>query len=406
MSSIWRGACALLMAALACVAAPAQETLATVGDVAEPGVESELLLTGGYDTGGYDFACDSCNEPDCFCESGCTPSCGVGCGSSGICSGGQLVVGAEFLSVRATFSEATAYLDSNLATTPGSYDYVQYDFDYSESFRTYIGWRLCQCDGEIRFTYTDIDTGGSFDSGLLDTNGATRSFTSPFEVVTAGDGDRLLGTASVELQDYDLGFSRNIPLGSPLSCCDCGDTCCGDCGDTCCGPRCAAWDITWSGALRYTNIESRLGYQSIIDPANTTASNRTAESVVQFDGVGIRTGLLGRRYIGKRGVASVYVKGDISLLLGEVDYYAVGTAFARHQISTTQVIPVTEIEAGGTVYLTKRISASAGYLLSVWHDLGHRAMYDFGITGVQLEGMDDANMMSLDGWFARVEAVF
>ena len=400
MSRILRGAYALTAVAL--LSTTVQAEVDWVSDMPEP--DPNVVATSWDAYGGT--PCGDCSMGYCGeelgcgdCPGGCGPNgCGLGLGNAGLCKRSQFFVGGEYLNIRSNFSEATAFVESNLGT--GTFTYHQYDFDYSSSYRTYLGMRLCNCGGEIRFTYTDIDTEGSFDSGPLDTQSGTVMFTSPFEVILNGDGDSLSGTASVSLEDYDLAFSKTIPLGTPMNNCDCGDTCCGSCQ-----PYCPAWDIVWTGAIRATNYTSRLGYASNI-VSTGAVPNRTAESVVQFDGIGIRTGLLGRRYIGKQGVASVYVKGDISLLLGDVDYYAVGTAFSRHEISTTQVIPVTELEAGGTVYLTNHISASAGYLLSAWHDLGHRAIYDLGATGVQLEGMDDANMMMLDGFFARVEAAY
>ena len=62
---------------------------------------------------------------------------------------------------------------------------------------------------------------------------------------------------------------------------------------------------------------------------------------------------MGRRYIGTRGLVSLYAKGDWSVLLGDVDIEtlvtnAAGTAFIRKDCE--QIIPVTEIELGGSVH--------------------------------------------------------
>jgi len=364
-------------------------------------------------------SCDSCYDDSCGCDTGCYDTCcdsGCGGGGGGSCLScltgpgctGQCFVGGEFLYIRASYSDATAYLQQNLpALTPNpGFNYAQVDFDYGSSYRFYGGYRVCECGCEVRFTYTNIDSDASFQSPTQPADGSV-VVTGPFEVITGGEGDSIFGDGRVEINDYDVAFSKTIPLGSPLGCCDtccdsCGDGCCGDCCNDCCGCRCPAWDITWTGALRVADVESQLNYASNI--VSTTAPlARTATSRVDFQGVGFRTGLLGRRYFGKSGMGSLYVKGDISLLLGDVDYSAVGTAFARHSISTTQIVPITEIEAGGTLFLTKNASISGGYMLAAWHDLGHRQMYDFGAAGVQLEGMDDANIMGLDGFFVRAE---
>ena len=397
MSYLLHRACVLTLAALLSTSALAEENPKSSQDLkvsdlngSQEELDPNVLLT-GWD------GCDACGEcGPCDCQGSCNSGCNLGCGSGGPCSRSQFFVGAEYLSVRTSFSEAISYLDRNLQTN--TYSLEQFNFDYGDSFRVYAGMRLCECGGEIRFTYTDIDTGGSFDSGQLDTASGTRLFIAPFEVTTITDGDRLVGDASTSIENYDLAFAKTIPLGTPFDCCDCSDACCG----TCCPRPCAAWDITWSGAVRAANYNSRLGWQSIL----VTGQPRTAESVVQFDGVGLRTGLLGRRYFGRKGIASLYLKGDISLLLGEVDYYVQGTAIGRVEETTTEVIPVTELEVGGSIYLTSCITASGGYMLAAWHDLGHRAQSDFATAGLPILGMDDANMMMLDGYFARIEATY
>lgn len=313
---------------------------------------------------------------------------------------GQWFVGADYLNVRASFSQATAYLQTNVpAVGDPSFVYAQHNFDYEPNFRVYGGYRICDCGCEVRFAYTSIDSGGSFVSPETDATGGTVTVTGPFEVITAGDGDFVSGSSSVSIDNYDLGFSRTIPLGSPLG--DCG---CSDCCDTC-GCWCPAWDIVWSGGIRIADVDSQLNYASTI--VSTTAPlARTAQSNVSFQGVGLRTGMMGRRYIGKEGIASIYLKGDISVLVGDVENTAVGTAFTRHSITTTQVVPVTELEAGGTIFLTKCASISGGYMIGAWHDLGHRPEYDFGAAGVQLESWDDANILGVDGWFLRAELAY
>ena len=356
---------------------------------------TESLLEGTLisDSNVEPASCNSCDP--------CDPCNGGGCELHSLgAHRGQFFVGAEYLNIRAEFSEATAYVITDLVANTSTWE--QFDMDYSGSYRFYTGYRLCECGGEIRFTYTDIDTGGSFDSGPFDSVSGTVAITPPLELGAPGTGDNISGVASVNIKNYDLGFTKTIPLGSPL-CCDtgCGE-CCGDgCGDCCggCCPQCPAWDIAWTGALRVANVDSTLGYAS-------SSTGRTGQSVVSFDGIGMRGGVLGRRYIGKSGTASVYLKGDISLLLGDVDHYAVGSTTSINQISSTQVVPVTELEAGATVFVLPNVSLTGGYLLAAWHDLGHRATYDFSSTGAEITHFDDANLMTLDGWFIRAEAAF
>lgn len=385
MTFFLRAACALTLVMGLGGGAAAQQTSET----------TESLLEGTLisDSNVEPASCNSCDP--------CDPCSGGGCELHSLRSHrGQVFVGAEYLSIRTEFSEATAYVITDTNAVPNTNTWEQFNMDYSDSYRFYAGYRLCECGGEIRFTYTDIDTGGGFDSGAFDSTSGT-IITPPLELGAPTTGERITGSASTNINNYDLGFTKTIPLGSPL-CCDtgCGD-CCGDCGDCCggCCPQCPAWDIAWTGAIRFANVDSTLGYTS-------TATGRTGQSVVNFDGVGMRAGVLGRRYIGKSGTASVYLKGDISLLLGDVEHYTVSTTTATHQITSTQVVPVTELEAGATVFVLPNISLTGGYLLAGWHDLGHRATYDFSSTGAVITNFDDANLMTLDGWFLRAEAAF
>ncbi|MEM9753992.1 MAG: Lpg1974 family pore-forming outer membrane protein [Planctomycetota bacterium] len=403
MSRNLRAASALALAALWGGAASAQTggdaTVNSITDAAVQPASCDTCET--YGAGIYDAG--SCGPMGC--DTG-----GVDLGVGGPVARGQLFVGAEYLSIRTNFSEATAYRDFDQANDLETWE--QFNFDYGDSFRTYIGYRLCECGGEIRFTYSDFSNGGGFTSPVtpdLSTDG--RTFYGPYEVNLL-PGDVLVGTAQNDVQVYDLAFSKTIPLGCLQDCCDpcgCSDTGCDDCCDPCgCGPFCPAWDIVWSGGVRFANVDSSLGYQNIRDPANTTPFSNGA-STVSFDGAGLRFGLLGRRYFGRTGIVSAYVRGDISLLLGDVEHRVDSDfGFNDTAITSTQVVPVTDIEAGLTAFLTQNVSVSGGYLLSAWHDLGHRTEYNFGVPGYpgQALSMDDANLMTLDGFFFRVEAAF
>jgi hypothetical protein len=116
---------------------------------------------------------------------------------------------------------------------------------------------------------------------------------------------------------------------------------------------------------------------------------------------------LGRRYFGRRGLFSVYGKGDWSILWGEMETNVAvtnvaGTAFILN--AADRIVPVTEIELGGTAHLGSRASLSAGYFWAAWHDLGMRDTYSF--TQFQLSHYDDANILGWDGFFARAEVTF
>lgn len=341
----------------------------------------------------------------------------------------QVVAGVEYLQLRASHSQQLAYVEKNITDLGTNGEYIrfhQFEFQHDPSYRLYAGYRIPECGQEFRFTYSNFNSDGSFNS--IEQVGAAGSGTidiaGPFEVIPAGPGDTIYGNGSVELNNFDLACMKTIPLGCALGCFGCGDccdTCCDDacCDDACCGDACGccwcpAWDITWTGAIRFADVNSTLNYgNNIVSTTPIPVLERTATSRVEFTGVGLRGGFLGRRYFGKCGMTSVFLKADISLLVGDLDYGAVGTAgdgthqFTPVYLSGTQVVPVTELEAGGTVALTECLSLSGGYLFSAWHDLGHRAEYNFGTTtGGQVLNFDDANILAFDGWFLRAEAAF
>ncbi|QDT70141.1 hypothetical protein MalM25_30860 [Planctomycetes bacterium MalM25] len=400
MSIFMRGACALLIGAAMSGTAIAQNVQGEGVQTLFEGVTNE---SGAVELTGCNCDVDYDTYGGSACELGCdTGCCDSGCGGGGLggCPG-QVFFGAEWLNVRAEFSEATAYRELDALNSTETFH--QFNMNYGSSYRLYGGYRLCECGCDITFAYTNFNSGGGFASG--EAQAGTTTITAPFEV-DAAPGDSLYGNSEVDIDNYDLGFSKTIPLGCRLQCGGCGD--CADCCDPCgCGPVCPAWDITWSGGIRFANVDSTLNYYNVRGPANTGSPARSATSRVDFNGAGLRFGMLGRHYFGRQGLVSAYIKGDISLLLGDVDYSVTGSQQLNDvTFSSTQVIPVTEIEAGLTGYLTSNVTVSAGYLLSAWHDLGHRAEYDFTAITTQINSMDDANLMTLDGLFIRAEAAF
>ncbi len=185
--------------------------------------------------------------------------------------------------------------------------------------------------------------------------------------------------AGVDAKSYDLEWAKTIPLGG---CCDsscCGETCQTGCSG-CCRPCCPAWDITWSGGFRWGDVTWDRNFNAEDANAFTVTDGRADMS---FRGGGLRTGLEGRRYFGKNGWFSLYGKGNISLLLGDVDLTVRRitndpsvqnnpVTDATQTFTTRQIIPVTELEAGVTGQVTCHTSITAGYLYAAWHDLGFR----------------------------------
>ncbi len=136
---------------------------------------------------------------------------------------------------------------------------------------------------------------------------------------------------------------------------------------------------------------------------------------MNFRGGGLRTGLEGRRYFFKDGWLSIYAKGDISLLLGDVNLSSIrsvddsSTSTSPDVVNTQtfrtrQIVPVTELEAGLTAQVSCRTCLTAGYLFAAWHDLGIREEHQ--LNTLQPISYDDANILGFDGFFARAEFDF
>jgi hypothetical protein len=357
---------------------------------------------------GYgDGCCDTCGSGDCGGE--CWYRGGLGCDMFGmVCPPGRYFFTADWLYVRASFSEATAFLvQENNQQGIATDTFHQFDFDYESSYRLGGGYRLCNCGEEFRMYYTRLS---SYADAVVP-DGAIM----PFEV-NVPPGGTASARADVDVKSYDFEFAKTIPLGGALGC-GCGDAC-GGCGDGCgSGCACPAWDITWSGGLRFSDVEWSRSYSAL----DTTGFVGTeAISAMNFEGGGIRIGLEGRRYFCGNGCLSVYLKGDISLLMGDIDIITArqvndptpgAPANIITQIfSNRQIIPVTELEAGLTGHITCNTSITTGYMLSAWHDLGFRDEFQGfsnGAAGSLLEtNYDDANILGFDGFFARFEMAF
>jgi hypothetical protein len=230
----------------------------------------------------------------------------------------------------------------------------------------------------------------------------------PFEAAAPPNG-RTDIDAGVEANSLDLECAKTIPLGG--QCCDSCDPCLNTCQNGC-RPCCPAWDITWSGGIRIADVDWHRRYTAF-DVNDFAVTDARVE--MDFQGGGLRTGLEGRRYFFSDGWMSIYARGDISLLLGDVNVRAVRavddptTALSpdivnTQEFETRQIIPVTELEAGATAQVSCHTSVTAGYLLAAWHDLGFRD--DFELNTLLPLTYDDANILGFDGFFARIEWAF
>jgi len=357
---------------------------------------------GGCDCSGA--SCDTCSS------CGSCEGCGTGCCGS---EGGQWFATADYLAVRAHFSDALAFVtqvDTNTTPSTTTQHFNQIDFERESSFRVGGGYRLCGCGEEIVFNYTKLRSSGDDFAQAVPGTGTTILFPFDQQALNINTGQTGTVHASVDMNSYDLDCRKTIPFGG--CCSSCGDACEGGngCGGGCCKAACPAWDITWSGGIRAADGNWDRNY-FLNDPQTPTLNTDTRVGL-DFEGVGPRIGLEGRRYYGRDGWLSVFVKGNISLLWSDIKVTTRQETFipAAENVTTEilkvqEIVPVTEMEAGVSAALTCHSTFSAGYLLSAWHDLGYRGEPVRANVALNTT-YDDANILSFDGFFARMEFAY
>ena len=95
---------------------------------------------------------------------------------------------------------------------------VQKDWGYNGSFRTFVGYRLCDCCEEIRFTYWNYNN-STHQISPPATNDT--QFTGQLEINALNPGETLQANNSLLMNTYDIDYSKCICYGScdPCSCC-------------------------------------------------------------------------------------------------------------------------------------------------------------------------------------------
>jgi hypothetical protein len=351
-----------------------------------------------YDDSGCEF--EQCASGPCDYDDDC--ECATGSVLAGdLCDRNccrKYFVGVDYLYVRANFSEMLTYIEK--PQTDDQETFHQQHFQADSSYRLYGGIRDA-CSGlewNLNFTRFSSHAPGfpqqSDDDIIIPLYPSFNADPTNPHTVTV--------SAVARVNSYDIGCAKTIPYYR----CDCGNSC--D-SDSCC---CPLWDFTWEAGVRYTDVAWQQNIPVVDRDGKVTSRARNS---MKFQGTGLRFGLGGRRYFGCQGCFSVFLNGDISLLVGDVEVSSIrhnpqGSPIPSYRQSLTarNVIPVTEIEAGITGQITSWLSLSSGYLFSAWHDLGMRQ--DFSTTATQSElgivAFDDANILAFDGFFARLEAEF
>jgi Legionella pneumophila major outer membrane protein precursor len=348
---------------------------------------------------------ESCNSGDCSsCMNDCD-SCFSPCGCCG------WYAGAEYLLVRPSFSQDTAYIQNTGTSPPGgptvtTSTVVHQDFDYQSSVRAFLGYRFCDCGGEIRFTYWNYQNNGALQTAAVPDDGSVTyggqnmvRADQPGQVLTVNNG--------LSMNVYDIDYSKCLCYGGCNSCgCNsCGGNSCG-CGCNCC----PVWTLKYSVGVRIADV-NRFDNNSVSPPDLVSLPPDASFITASFIGAGPRVGLEGRRFF-RGNQASLYAKCNFSLLLGEYDitetadtpdFTGALASVQRFVDDHDRMIPVAEIELGGDWQIRDCLHISAGYLFQAWWDLGafeepHYTNFNFPV--------DDSNIMAFDGLFARIEYCF
>ncbi len=326
-------------------------------------------------------SCDSCDSSECnncVSDNCCFNPCGC-CG---------WFAGADYLLVRPDFSDAPAFVKIT-GTLPGTENFtmIQQKFDYQSSVRAFFGYRT-ECGDEIRFTYWNLQDGGS-----LTVNGNTTDVAYGGQFMTRANnpGDFLTNNANLEMNVYDIDYVK---------------CCCNPCGcQSCC---CPVWTLSYSAGVRVASM--RRTDDTIQNLAVPTTEPTAGFISASFIGAGPRVGLEGHRFF--RGTrASLFARGNLALLLGEYDteQSVLVTDPARavtHLINNhDRIIPEADIEIGADWQMTSRLKLSAGYLFQAWWDLGEFETVDVSGAGFIQPEMN-GNILGFDGLFARLEYCF
>jgi len=297
--------------------------------------------------------------------------------------GAEFFAGADYLYVRPTFSEATAFAEIRNPVGNTQQTLVQHEFGYKNHVRAFVGFRRRDCGTEIRFTYTDLGSDTQRQSAAAPTDLTTIFAASP-ELQTQA-GESVLATGRLNANLYDIGFAKTYAF----------------CPDNPCVP-CAPWDLTWTFDARIADISWETA-AAIVDGG---AQRARGETQMSFSGGGPRIGLEGRRYLNPARNFSVFARGWVSLILGHYEFQSRQLEFDTddtdtNQFGTKRMIPVTEMEVGLALNIRRRTTVTAGYLFQTWHDLGIPSE----IAG-QFLPVDDANILSFDGLFIRGELTY
>lgn len=341
---------------------------------------------------------------------GCNGECGGTCDSCSACNGCGIFGGGrrglwygsvDYLLVRPRFSQAVAgvrrvatndtSVSPNVSTLTDTS--VQFPYTYQSAFRASVGYKLLSCGGDVQFSYWRMTGDAQVNEGPANTID-TNPFIAGQLKNNPGNGQFLQASSNVTANIFDIDFAKCLAFGGPREPCD-----------VCFCPR---WDLRWFAGARIADI-TRTDNNATTDANGNVITTGNIDA--RFVGAGARGGVMGRRYFGPNGGLSVFAKLSQSLLIGDFTQSRVKQTTGDSEIATevtsqydkfSRMIPVSDIEVGGSWQIAPFTYISAGYFFQCWWDLG------FGetIVGTNFGPLDTSNIMGWDGLFVRGEMLF
>jgi hypothetical protein len=337
-----------------------------------------------------DAGCTNCGPHGGCDQGGCNP-----CGCDHCCSPyfytNGWYAGAEYRHMRPNFSspagavQRTTVIDPNTNASTITDEILEYEIDYDSTYRLFGGYRWGECGESLELSFWRLDTGEAFTSPPATD---TIFFASFEEAIADGPGEILSADFNMELDVFDIDYSKRTSVHT-------------DAGHQC-GACCPAWDWGWSLGARIADYK-RTHENSVINAAGALVS--AGETVTIFRGAGPRAGLEARRYFGDEGKWSAYGNSHFSLLLGDYENSqsrVAGITTSLHFQDFIRTVPVAELEFGLARQIGCRTMLTAGYQFQAWWEIGR---FDTILIG-DCECLTSSNVLSLDGFFVRLEHTF
>jgi hypothetical protein len=315
--------------------------------------------------------------------------------------------GVDYLLMRPRLSQGVSEVRRTLVTnddvSPNTStltdESIEWPFTYQSAFRASLGYRLLDCGGDIQVTYWRMTSDARISDGPADTVNNTLVLAGQLKN-NPGNGGFLSASTGITANIFDVDFAKCISLGGPQECdpCSCG---------------CPRWDLRWWAGARIADI-SRFDNNLSTTPVGTAAPTDQITSGnidARFVGAGPRVGMQGRRYFGGNGFLSLYARASQALLIGDYRMSRVTTTPGDAQVATqiteqfdrySRMVPVTDIEVGGSWQIAPYTYLSVGYFFQCWLDLGQSET----IVGTNFGPLDTSNILGFDGLVVRAELLF